>query len=67
MAACEDPAFAAAIGASVTDITVLHGNVDISDMLAALEKTILESRTGKCSKTDKQEFTISPNVCNFIF
>ena len=67
MAAHEDPAFAAAIGAGVTDIAVLHENVETSDLSAALEKTILESRTGKCSKTDKQEFTISPNVCNFIF
>ena len=67
MAAHEDPAFAVAIGTGVTDIAALHENVDTSDLSAALEKTILKSRTGKCSKTDKQEFTISPNVSNFIF
>ena len=53
MAAHEDPDFAAAIGAGATDIAALYGNLDMSDLLAALEKTILESRTGKCSQTHK--------------
>ena len=53
MAAREDPDFAAAIGAGAADIAALHRNVDTSDLSAALEKTILESSTGKCSQTDK--------------
>ena len=52
MAAHEDPDFAAAIGAGATDIAALHENVDTTELSAALEKTILESHTGKCSKTE---------------
>ena len=41
MAAREDPSFATAIGAADVDIAALHANVDTSELLVALQQTLL--------------------------
>ena len=41
MAACEDPNFAAAIGAGDVDIAALHINVDTSELSVVLQQTLL--------------------------